>query len=247
MRGKWDRKKKEVGEQGGGREGGESKEVKSKGEGAREWRRGESDYFIIKPSLTWAAATTQTLLRPSLSGSACVCVGIHSLLPVHPCIRSDMGGILVPTYVQVRVCVCVWRLCELQCDRDGCNTHVSLPTRWQGRAPSEGQTLSSNDRPALNVCVCMRACVHHVRTACVAERESLDKFCFSLFIFSHKWQALCINRRPICMRVCTSLLCPRTCMCVLPSVWWGVYMINTRQAWEEFWSGALQQLLWKQH
>lgn len=36
-------------------------------------------------------------------------------------------------------------------------------------------------------------------------------------------------------------------VCVILRVWWGVYMINTRQAWEEFWSRALQQLLWKQY
>lgn len=79
-----------------------SKEVISKGEGAREGRNEESDYFIIKPSLTWAAATARTLLRPSLCGSVCAFVCVHTRCRL--CICFSMRGnfllLLLPTFVR---------------------------------------------------------------------------------------------------------------------------------------------------
>lgn len=91
MRGEMRQKKRgEVGEpREVGWEGG-SKEVISKGEGAREGRNEESDYFIIKPSLTWAAATAWTLLRPSLCGSVCAFVCVHTRCRL--CVCFSMRG-----------------------------------------------------------------------------------------------------------------------------------------------------------
>lgn len=113
MRGEMRQKKRgEVGEPRGvgwGVEERGSKEVISKGEGAREGRNEESDYFIIKPSLTWAAATARTLLRPSLCGSACAFVCIHTRCRL--CVCFSMRGnffffsflfllLLLPTFVR---------------------------------------------------------------------------------------------------------------------------------------------------
>lgn len=138
------------------------------------------------------------------------------------------------------VCVCVRMSTVRVATRKGWMLHTCQVT---GTDPLwRSDLLSSNDRPALNLCPCSVCHWENKRW----NRESQDKFCFYLFIYSHTHSFFCI-RWPICMHVCTSLLCPWVCMCVLPIVWWGVYMINTRQAWEEFWSGALQQLLWKQH
>lgn len=176
-------------------------------------------------------------------------------MPVHPVMWSFWHGrcVFLCWHVCPSVCVfvhmCVWMLWELRCDRDECDVHVSLPTRWQGLVSAEGQTLSSNDRPALNVCVCVFVHAVYVspREQEERDRESQDKFYFYLFIFPYKRLCVLIDGPFVCMCVQVFYVHGRACVCVLPSLWWGVYMINTRQAWEEFWSGALQQLLWKQH
>lgn len=83
----------------------------------------------------------------------------------------------------------------------------------RGGSPAEGQTSSSNDRPASNACLCPHPCV------CVSQREQEKRqkagtSFISIYLFISTQATLCINRQPICMHVCTILLCPCTCMCV---------------------------------
>ena len=76
--------------------GGVKRSNQKESEGVRARRREESDCFITKPSLTWAAANTQTLQRPSLCGSLRVFVCTYST----KCLFYHGG-------ISVHVCVCV--------------------------------------------------------------------------------------------------------------------------------------------
>lgn len=113
----------------GGEERG-SKEVISKGEGAREGRNEESDYFIIKPSLTWAAATARTLPRPSLCGSVCAFVCVHTRCRL--CVCFSMRGNFFFFFIVVVVAnICPQRMCVYVHEGgmtavDGTHSHVPV-------------------------------------------------------------------------------------------------------------------------
>lgn len=227
--------------------GGESKEVKLKDE----WKRGESDFFIIKPSLMWAAAPAWTHQTPSPSGPVCTFTYTFDHA-VHPTVPYFWHGRYFCVSFSVSVCPCV----KMWCDRDECGEHVTFPTRWQGRVLTEGQTFSSSDRHLSCVPLCVRASVLvPALSASWRKHEDMQtklEKAMLLFIFSSSSHRLCVSAAHLYAYVYMSFIamfCVCVCVrvCMLLSVWWGVYMINTRQAWEEFWSGALQQLLWKQY
>lgn len=119
-------------------EGGKVKRSHQKESKRREWTsegERENDYFIIKPSVMWAAATTQTLLRSSLCGSVGVCLCAYPLvLAVASCcvFVLTQGVIFVPPRFHV------WALQKGRWMFDACRSfsHVT------GRILSEGQTLS---------------------------------------------------------------------------------------------------------
>ena len=141
----------------------------------------------------------------------CMCMCLHTLAVACAPMHSFRHGRYFSNHVCPSVCVCVWRLWELQHDRDGCNTHVSLPTRWQGRAPSEGQTLSSNDRPALNVCV--RACTMSAQRVLLREKARTS-FVF-IYLFSHTSDKPCvlIDGPFVCVCVQVFYVHGRACVC----------------------------------
>lgn len=107
----------------------------------------ENDYFIIKPSVMWAAATTQTLLRSSLCGSACVCLCAYPLVFAFTSCRAF--------FFNKESFLCLHTSMRNHREKgrwvfDACLSfsHVT------GRILSEGQTLSFNDNEATQVLAC---------------------------------------------------------------------------------------------
>lgn len=139
---------------GSGRElkagGGKVKRSHRKESKRREWRsegERENDYFIIKPSVMWAAATTQTLLRSSLCGSVGVCLCAYPLVLAFAscCVFVLTQGVIFCASIFPRVSTAK-RQTDVWC--------MSFMQPHTGRILSEGQTLSFNGSAAMHVLAC---------------------------------------------------------------------------------------------
>ena len=162
-------------------------------------------------------------------------------MPVHPSMHYFWHG----SYFCVHVLYV--RLWVYECCCESCSvTKMDVTCRSLSQPGDRGGSpLKVRPCPPMTDQHQMCVCAHiHVSQREQQKRQKAGTSFISIYLFIFTQATLCINRQP---HLYACVYNPFMSMCVLPSVWWGVCMINTRQAWEEFWSGALQQLLWKQH